>query len=39
MQVAWDLYLKLGFKRSTELDFEQDGIYVLGFRLYLEVKE
>jgi ribosomal protein S18 acetylase RimI-like enzyme len=33
MQVAWDLYLKLGFRRSVDLDFEQSGINVLGFRL------
>ena len=36
MQVAWDLYMKLGFNRSKDLDFEQDGINVLGFRLLLQ---
>jgi len=36
MQVAWGMYEKLGFVRSEDLDFEQEGIPVLGFRLVLD---
>jgi len=36
MKVAWDLYMQLGFTRSNDLDFEQDGVFVFGFRLLLQ---
>ncbi|HSE12703.1 MAG TPA: GNAT family N-acetyltransferase [Rudaea sp.] len=36
MQVAWSLYEKLGFERSKDLDFTQEGLPVFGFRLWLE---
>ena len=36
MQVAWGLYLKLGFERSSDLDFLQEELPVFGFRLRLE---
>ncbi len=36
MQVAWRLYLKLGFERSPDLDFDQQGLPVFGFRLRLD---
>lgn len=36
MQVAWALYLKLGFERSQDLDFTQEELPVFGFRLRLE---
>ena len=35
MEVAWNLYTKLGFERSTDLDFSQKGFPVFGFRLML----
>jgi ribosomal protein S18 acetylase RimI-like enzyme len=35
MDVAWNLYTKLGFERSSDLDFSQDGLPVFGFRLML----
>lgn len=35
MQRAWALYEALGFVRSAELDFEQQGLPVHGFRLHL----
>jgi len=35
MQVAWDMYEKLGFKRSKDLDFMQVELPVFGFRLKL----
>jgi GNAT superfamily N-acetyltransferase len=35
MQVAWSLYEKLGFERSKDLDFVQEGLPVYGFRLWL----
>lgn len=35
MEVAWKMYLRLGFVRSTELDFMQGGLAVFGFRLKL----
>ncbi len=36
MQVAWKLYTRLGFERSPDLDFSQQGLPVFGFRLQLE---
>jgi len=33
MQVAWKMYERLGFVRAEELDFQQEGYPVLGFRL------
>ena len=36
MKVAWKLYLKLGFKRSKDLDFMQENLPVFGFRLNLD---
>ncbi|MDX1543553.1 MAG: GNAT family N-acetyltransferase [Christiangramia sp.] len=35
MQVAWNMYEKLGFKRSEDLDFLQESLQVFGFRLKL----
>lgn len=35
MQVAWGLYERLGFQRSPDLDFSQQGLQVVGFRLRL----
>ena len=35
MQVAWRMYEKLGFERSVDLDFLQQGLPVYGFRLPL----
>lgn len=35
MQVAWKMYEKFGFKRSTDLDFMQEELPVFGFRLKL----
>lgn len=35
MQVAWCLYESLGFARSEDLDFSQQGLPVFGFRLML----
>ncbi|WP_424963804.1 GNAT family N-acetyltransferase [Ekhidna sp.] len=35
MKVAWGMYEKMGFKRSKDLDFEQSGLPVFGFRLRL----
>ena len=35
MRVAWALYERLGFVRSEELDFLQEGYPVYGFRLQL----
>jgi GNAT superfamily N-acetyltransferase len=36
MTVAWALYERLGFARSGDLDFLQDGLPVFGFRLELK---
>ncbi len=36
MQVAWELYTRLGFERSPELDFYQEELPVFGFRLFLK---
>lgn len=35
MQVAWAMYQRLGFVRSDDLDFSQQGLPVFGFRLPL----
>ena len=35
MQLAKGLYVRMGFKRSPDLDFGPDGFTVLGFRLKL----
>jgi len=35
MQAAWALYERLGFVRAGELDFDQRGLPVFGFRLAL----
>lgn len=35
MKVAWSMYERLGFKRSADLDFLQQGFPVFGFRLAL----
>lgn len=35
MQRAWGLYERLGFARSEDLDFPQQGLPVYGFRLKL----
>jgi GNAT superfamily N-acetyltransferase len=36
MRVAWGLYERLGFERSEDLDFLQQGFAVFGFRLALQ---
>lgn len=36
MEVAWKMYLKLGFIRSEDLDFKQGELAVFGFRLQLD---
>lgn len=35
MKIAWGMYEKLGFERSTDLDFMQGQLSVFGFRLSL----
>ena len=35
MQIAWEMYEKMGFKRSQDLDFLQGELPVFGFRLLL----
>ena len=35
MKIAWNMYDKLGFKRSKDLDFLQEELPVFGFRLQL----
>lgn len=35
MRIAWGLYERLGFVRSQDLDFLQDGLPVFGFKLRL----
>jgi GNAT superfamily N-acetyltransferase len=35
MQIAWDMYKNLGFKRAGDLDFMQGELPVFGFRLLL----
>jgi GNAT superfamily N-acetyltransferase len=32
MRVAWGMYERLGFERSPDLDFDQEGLSVFGFR-------
>jgi hypothetical protein len=39
MQVAWQMYERLGFVRAEELDFLQEGYPVRGFRLPLREAE
>jgi GNAT superfamily N-acetyltransferase len=36
MRVAWGLYERLGFDRSEDLDFLQQGLPVFGFKLRLQ---
>lgn len=36
MLIAWNMYEKLGFKRSEDLDFKQADLQVYGFRLQLK---
>ena len=38
MRTAWGLYERLGFRRSEDLDFLQQGFPVFGFRLPLGVQ-
>lgn len=38
MAVAWRLYEKMGFERSPDLDFDQNGLPVFGSRLRLETE-
>lgn len=35
MQIAWEMYENLGFKRAEDLDFMQGELPVFGFRLQL----
>jgi ribosomal protein S18 acetylase RimI-like enzyme len=35
MRIAWGLYERMGFVRSEDLDFVQEGFPVFGFRLRL----
>ncbi len=35
MRLAWGLYERIGFVRSEDLDFSQEGLPVFGFRLDL----
>ncbi len=35
MQLAWGMYERMGFKRSTDLDFMQGELPVFGFRMEL----
>lgn len=35
MQTAWQMYEKIGFKRSVDLDFMQGELPVFGFRFHL----
>lgn len=35
MQIAWNMYERLGFRRSVDLDFMQAELPVFGFRLQL----
>ncbi len=36
MQTAWDMYERIGFKRSIDLDFMQGSLQVFGFRYFLK---
>ena len=35
MQTAWGMYEKMGFERSSDLDFKQGELEIFGFRLQL----
>lgn len=35
MMTAWQMYEKMGFRRSDDLDFDQGNLKVHGFRLFL----
>jgi ribosomal protein S18 acetylase RimI-like enzyme len=35
MQIAWSLYQRMGFERSVDLDFCEEGFRIFGFRLKL----
>ena len=35
MQLAWEMYEKMGFNRAPELDFMQEDLAVFGFRYFL----
>ncbi len=35
MRMAWRMYQRMGFVRSPDLDFSQEGFPVFGFRLHL----
>src|SRR5690606_3554904 len=35
MRTAWTMYVNMGFRRSEDLDFDQNGLQVFGFRLPL----
>lgn len=35
MTVAWEMYERMGFERSPDLDFRQEALEVFGFRLRL----
>ncbi len=36
LQIAWGPYESLGFERSADLDFSQQGLPVFGFGLKLQ---
>jgi len=36
MKVAWGMYEKMGFMRSTDLDFNLHGLSIFGFRLNIQ---
>jgi GNAT superfamily N-acetyltransferase len=36
MQTAWEMYEKMGFRRSDDLDFSLGDLEILGFRLVLQ---
>lgn len=36
MQIAWNLYERMGFKRFHEIDFLQDDLEVFGFKLHID---
>ena len=36
MQIAWGMYLRMGFSRSPDLDFNQGNLPVFGFQLVLD---
>lgn len=39
MQTAWGMYERLGFQRCEDLDFDQNGLAVYGFRMKLKTDE